>query len=251
MTPTADFATDLAARIAAGFARPARTPSIFRSVPEPPPETGDLFVADVARAATGLKLQSDLFREQNRYFPCIVPENAEPDVPPIPVSIGLEASTSISVRARSEFAEEAAEQIRQQILGNSASLDFVPVDEAIDYFQNGLARFLRVRIQAASNGPGSGNSAVSFSSGGGGGGTMRPVGLPFQVDSKSYGLRIYYAPIYWHSNQQVLNALSRPVNDYISSGRYHFGAALPGNTPVFDFTASYTLPPNNYAYLAI
>jgi hypothetical protein len=249
MTPTPKFASDLAARIAAGFALPARIPSIFQSVPPTPPETGDLFVADIAHAATGLKLQSDLFREQNRYFPCIIPANASPDAPPIPVSIGLEAGTGASVQSDAGSAEDAAEQIRQQIFGQSASLNFVPVDEAIDYFQHGLTRFLQTRIQAANNSPGSGTPAAGTS--GSGGGVPPPSGLPFQVDSKSSGLRIYYAPIYWHSNQQVLNALSRPVNDYIAAGRYHFGAALPGNTPVFDFTASYALPPNTFAYLAI
>lgn len=224
MADPPSFFDELAARLAERFVAPVRYHR-FQDFPEQfALETTPAFLVDVHVATEALGRQCDLLDRRRIAFPCIEPLTADSDRTPIPVSLGFDNALAV------DSLEINLESLVSQIWEGTGRLVPVKIVDAIDFFQSRLTGFLSTRLAAAS--------------------TIAPqTGLPFKVDTKSTGLRVYYAPVYWHSNQGVLNYPSTPVNGSIHSGKYHFGAAVPGQQPQFDFSASYKLPPDTKAYL--
>src|SRR5260370_23747603 len=119
------------------------------------------------------------------------------------------------------------------IWGFSAYFVQVGIGEEILFFQRRLTAFLGTRLQANVSTP------------------SPSPGLKFTVETDTDQLRVSYAPIFWKSNQRAMNQLSRVATDYLTSGQYYSGAAPPGQNPQFDFSASYVLPSDFYAKLAM
>jgi hypothetical protein len=216
----------LAAEIAARFVNPVRGGNVAFTTPtlEMPP----VFLADVRVETEALRQQCEILTDHQFEFPCIEPAGGENRLP-VPLSLAFELAKGLV--DGQDLRREA--YLQSQIWKESGRLVWVKVDDALDFYQGRLTGFLSARLAATPPA------------------AQTQTGVPFQVDTQSHGLRVYYAPIYWHSNQRVLNKLSSPVTGNIQAGRYHFGAAQPGVTPQFDFSASYQLPPDSNAYLAM
>lgn len=238
-----DYAADLAER----FARPARAVreggyAEFR-------HRGDdegLPLQDVHVISDALREQCQFLRAAKMEFPCVVPRE-EGQQTPIPVSLGFESEVlkdlvrsvsagplSIALPMVAAFQGDGMRNFSMRdIWHESAMYVALEIDEAITHFQKRLTRFLGTRLTAFRT-----QSTPATAS-------------QFTVETDTDKLRVSYAPIFWKSNQRAMNQLSRLANDYIASGQYYFGAGMPGNNPQFDYSASYVLPNDSYAKLAM
>jgi hypothetical protein len=229
---------DLAADLADRFVRPVRNRGLAMFAPASGLSVPPVFLVDVQVATEALLRQCDFLRENKLEFPCIEPRS-DGDKTPIPISLGLENLIQPSLLRFSVSALRAGKIFQDVIWEKSGTLVQVKIDEAIGFFQTQLTSFLGARLLGTPS-----NVPPPLAS-------NAPSGVWFRVDTASSGLRVYYAPVYWHSNQHVLNYPTTPVSGFINAGRYHFGAAPPGQMAQFDFSASYKLPPDSNAYLAM
>ncbi len=238
-----DYAADLARR----FVQPAREDYQERErVVQLRDEDEGLPLQDVHLAAEALREQSQFLRVSKIRFPCVVPRDQR-DQTPIPVSLGFEHDTVKSM-ARAftasplelvlpvvmRFQDRGMEEfVSRGIWGQSAQFIQVEIGEAITFFQRRLTAFLGTRLRASL-------------------GTPSPSpGNKFTVETDTDKLRVSYHPIFWKSNQRAMNQLSRVATDYLDSAQYYFGAAPPGQNPQFDYSASYVVPSDLYAKLAM
>jgi len=237
-----DYAADLAER----FVQPAREDFQQREVVvRLRVEDEGLPLQDVHLASEALREQCQFLRVNWLKFPCVVPSDNR-DQTPLPVSLGFE-EYAVKSMAKDltaglpgllrplvmRFQSRGMEFASRGIWSRSAEFVQVEIGEAITFFQSRLTAFLRTRLQANLSTP------------------SPSPGLKFTVETDTDRLRVSYAPIFWKSNQRVMNQLSRVATDYLTSGQYYFGAAPPGQTPQFDFSASYVLPSDSYAKLAM
>jgi hypothetical protein len=247
MAPSTGDFDEYAADLARRFAQLAREDYREReAVVRLRDEDMRLPLQDVHLASEALREQCQFLRVSKLKFPCVVPRD-ERDQTPVPLSLGFEHNTVISMawavtagplelllplvmrfqdRGMEEFATGG-------IWGRSARFVQVEIGEAITFFQRRLTAFLGTRLQASLSAP------------------PPSPGLKFTVETDTDRLRVSYAPIFWKSNQRTMNQLSRVATDYLDSGQYYFGAAPPGQNPQFDYSASYVLPNDSYAKLAM
>ena len=237
------YAADLARR----FVQPAREDDQERErVVQLLDEDAGLPLQDVHLAAEALREQSRFLRVSKLRFPCVVPTDQR-DQTPIPVSLGFENET-VRAMARAltggpmelvvpvvmRFQDGGIEQfVSRGIWGQSAKSIQVQISDAIYFFQQRLTAFLGTRLRASLGTP-----------------SPSPVNK-FTVETDTDKLRVSYHPIFWKSNQRAMNQLSRVATDYLDSARYYFGAAPPGQNPQFDYSASYVVPSDSYAKLAM
>ncbi len=236
------YAADLAGR----FVRPAREDGGERAPVELRSDDNRLPLQDVYIASEALRDQCHFLRRANLLFPCVVPLNQR-DRTPIPISLGFEhdpvksmgrAITSgpseLVLPLVMRFQDRRLKEFESRGLWErSAQFVDLEIDGAITAFEHRLTSFLGTRLQTSL-------------------GTQSPSpGLKFTVETTTDHLRVSYHPIFWKSNQRAMNQLSRVATDYIASGQYYFGAALPAQNPQFDFSASYVPPSDSYAKLAL
>ncbi len=247
MAPLTNNLDDYAADLAQRLVQPAREDYQEReAVVRLRGEDEGLPLQDVHLASEALREQCQFLRVSKLKFPCVVPSDQR-DQTPVPVSLGFEHDTVKSMaRALTagplefvlplvmRFQDRGMEEFASQgIWGRSAKFVQVEISEAITFFQRRLTAFLGTRLQANQSTP------------------PPAPGLRFTVETDTDQLRVFYHPIFWITNQRVMNQLSRKATDYLTSAQYYFGAAPPGQNPQFDYSASYVLPYDSYAKLAM
>jgi len=220
----------LAERVARRFGRAVRQGGreAFHAL-EFSSEELEIYLPDVQLAAEAFSLQCDVLKRTGPGFPCVEPKD-EKNRAPIPVSLGLE---SLLAEVRTPLQIPGGRLQQELVWRETGHILLVEVPEAVNLFEGGLADFLMTRFAAR-------QSNIS----------AQP-GLPFQVTTHSAQLRVYYSPIYWLERTHVLNYPTSPVKGYVQPGRYYFGAGPLGGMPQFDFAASYNVPPDAQAHLAM
>jgi hypothetical protein len=202
----------------------------------------DIYLGDVELDAETFTQQCSIFRAFHGDMPCIETREGAP----IPVQINLPGGRfmEIAYRFGAPILGAVFERLQDLVWNETGQLTRYSVNEGIDFFQHRLTEFLAVRFSAR-------ESNISH----------KP-GLPFTVTTNSSRLRVSYVPIYLVNAPNFTRVLNFPtwpvtsggppeVTGWIQPATYYFGAAPPGQTPKFDFSASYRVPPDSTAHLAI
>jgi hypothetical protein len=100
----------------------------------------------------------------------------------------------------------------------------VPPDSASESFVSRLADFVRTRLSAG--GGGDANQRIDDPYG--------PPGTLITVQTRRRGLRVYYSPFYWLTDDRVFGAPTTPVQGYLEPGDYRFGCSGRGQTMSWD-----------------
>jgi len=214
---------------------------VERAYPELYDSDRDIYLPDVLESVEAFKLQARILGQSNRGFPCLAVDQSDSKVP-IPLSLGLESVLPLLLPEGRDFFDSLLARLYDNLFelmyrrGPGAVFANWGTDiktfsggEATSFLEDRLSDFLAVRFSSR-------QSNVS----------AQPGAL-FSV-SCSPDLRAYYTPTYWLQVKRVLN-YPTPTSGWVQPGRYYFGAAQLGQSPRFDFSAYYDIPPDNHAQL--
>jgi hypothetical protein len=194
----------------------------------------DIGWGDILDWVRSYRAQLDFSEEHDLQMMCIEFVDGRS---PIPVSIDVEVMTKL-LDERTPFSSSsnwisALETWFQRQVSIKGKMGGYSVADAIAFFKKGLTKFVSTRMGARSS------KSLSHSD------------YPFEVSTKSDGLRVYWTPAAICRKGKSFGYPTTPVSSRLPPGTYCFGAGPPGGIAHYEMTAYYDVPASDHAYLDV